>query len=76
MYAIICAYVYIYIWASLVAQMIQNLPAVEETCVSIPRSGSSPGGGNGQPLQYSCLENSMDKRSLEDSMGLQRVGHD
>ena len=28
---------------------------------SIPGSGRSPGGGNGNPLQYSCLENSMDK---------------
>ena len=27
---------------------------------SIPRSGRSPGGGNGNPLQYSCLENLMD----------------
>ena len=27
---------------------------------SIPRSGRSPGEGNGNPLQYSCLENSMD----------------
>ena len=27
---------------------------------SIPRSGRSPGGGNGYPLQYFCLENSMD----------------
>ena len=27
---------------------------------SIPGSGSSPGEGNGNPLQYSCLENSMD----------------
>ena len=26
----------------------------------IPEAGSSPGGGNGNPLQYSCLENSMD----------------
>ena len=26
----------------------------------IPRSGRSPGGGHGNPLQYSCLENSMD----------------
>ena len=31
---------------------------------SIPRSGSSPGEGNGNSLQYSCLENSMDRRSL------------
>ena len=27
----------------------------------IPGSGRSPGGGNGNPLQYSCLENSMDR---------------
>ena len=30
----------------------------------IPRSGRSPGGGYGKPIQYPCLENSMDKRSL------------
>ena len=30
---------------------------------SIPRSGRSPGEGNGNPLQYSCLENSMDGRA-------------
>ena len=28
--------------------------------VLIPGSGGSPGGGNGNPLQYSCLENPMD----------------
>ena len=28
--------------------------------VSIPESGRSPGEGNGNPLQYSCLENPMD----------------
>ena len=28
---------------------------------SIPGSGSSPGEGNGNPLQYSCLENPMDR---------------
>ena len=28
---------------------------------SIPGSGRSPGGGHGNPLQYSCLENSMDR---------------
>ena len=27
----------------------------------IPGSGSSPGGGHGNPLQYSCLENLMDR---------------
>ena len=29
--------------------------------VSIPVSGRSPGEGNGNPLQYSCLENPMDR---------------
>ena len=38
----------------------------------IPGLGRSPGGGNGNPLQYSCLENSMD--GLQ-SAGLQRFGH-
>ena len=28
---------------------------------SIPGSGKTPGGGHGNPLQYSCLENSMDR---------------
>ena len=40
---------------------------------SIPGSGRSPGEGNGNPLQYSCLENPMDG-GLQ-STGLQRVGH-
>ena len=30
---------------------------------SIPGSGRSPGGGHGNPLQYSCLENPMDRRA-------------
>ena len=42
---------------------------------SIPGSGRSPGEGNGNPLQYSCLENPMDGGAFE-SMGSQRVGHD
>ena len=42
--------------ASLVAQMVKNLPAMQKT-----RLGRSPGKGNGNPLPYSCLENSMDK---------------
>ena len=43
----------------------------------IPGSGRFPGKGNGNPLQYSCLENPMDRgawcRLL--SMGSQRAGH-
>ena len=33
----------------------------ERDSVSIPGSGGSPGGENGNPLQYACLENSMDR---------------
>ena len=44
---------------------------------SIPGSGRSPGEGNGNPLQYSCLENPMDgKPGRLQSAGSQRVGHD
>jgi len=44
---------------------------------SIPGLGRSPGEGNGNPLQYSCLENSMDRRAWRlQSMRLQRVGND
>ena len=39
---------------------------------SIPGSGRSPGEGNGNPLQYSCLENPMDRG--EELGGLQSVG--
>ena len=31
---------------------------------SIPRSGRTPGEGNGNPLQYSCLRNPMDRGAL------------
>ena len=47
------------IWASLVAQMVKNLLQCEDLDL-IPGSGISPGGGYGNPLQYSCLENRMD----------------
>ena len=45
---------------------------------SIPESVRSPGEGNGNPLQYSCLENPMDGGAwlATLSMGSQRVGHD
>jgi len=46
--------------------VVENLPANagEARDVSwISRLGRSPGGGNGNPLQYSCLENSMDREA-------------
>ena len=41
------------------AQQVKNSPAMQVG--SIPGSGRFPGGGNGNPLQYSCLENTMDR---------------
>ena len=39
--------------------VVKNLPV--NAGDSIPGSGSSPGEGNGNPLQYSCLKNAMDR---------------
>ena len=42
--------------------MVKNLPTGDTRDVgSIPGSGRSPGGGNDNPLQYSCLGNPMDR---------------
>ena len=62
-----------YSWASLVA----SACSVGDLG-SIPGLGRSPGGGHGNPLQYSCLENPQrtEKPGGLQSMGLQRVGHD
>ena len=45
---------------------------------SIPGSGRSPRGEHGDPLQYSCLENPMDREEPGGlpSMGSQRIGQD
>ena len=40
-------------------QTLKMLPAMRETQVHIPGSGRLPGEGDGNPLQYSCLENFM-----------------
>ena len=42
------------------AQAVKNLPAIADSG-SIPELGRTPGGGNGNPLQYSLLENSVDR---------------
>ena len=50
--------------ASQVALLVKNLPAKAGDMRdegSIPGSGRSPGGGHGNPLQYSCVENPMDR---------------
>ena len=48
----------------------QHVPTTRETQVQ------SSGEGNGTPLQYSCLENPMDREARLQSMGSQRVRHD
>ena len=57
--------------------VVKNLPAKAEDTAdmgSIRGSGRSPGAGNGNPLQYSCLENPTDGGAWH-SMGSQRFGH-
>ena len=49
-----------YSWASLVAQLVKNLPAMWKTWVRSLDREDSPGEGKGYPLQYSGLENSTD----------------
>ena len=103
-YKYIASSMFLYTWASLIAQLVKNPPAMKETPVwflgwedslekrdwlptpvflgfpsgldgkecarnvgdqgSIPRLERSPGGGNGNPLEYSCLENPCGRRSL------------
>ena len=46
-----------YSGASLVPQMVNNLPAMQETWVQCLGWEDSPGGGHGNPFQYSFLEN-------------------
>ena len=52
---------YVNPWASLVAQMVKNLHANAGDVGSIPGWERSPGKENGSPLQYSCLENPMER---------------
>ena len=50
-------------WASLVAQMVKASAYNAGDLGSIPGSGRFLGEGNGSPLQYSCLENPMDREA-------------
>ena len=64
----------------------RNLPAMQETQVRSLDWAEENGEGNGNPLQYSCLENPMDRGAWRvlwteepgelQSMGSQRVGYD
>ena len=52
--------------------VVKNMPATAGDMGSILGWGRSPGEGNGNPLQYSCLENPMEQRSL---VGYSAWGH-
>ena len=59
---------------------VKNLCVMQEVWVHVgltPGWGRSPGEGNGTPLQYSCLENPIDRETWEgySPWGLKRVGH-
>ena len=58
--------------------MVKNTPANAGEVGSIPGSGRSPGGGNGNPPQYSCLGNRMDRGAWQATVpgGSQIIGHD
>ena len=56
--------------ASLVGQRVKNLPAMQKTRVRSLGQEDPPGEGKGYPLQYSCLENPMNRRAWP---GSQRV---
>ena len=47
------------------ALVVKNPPAKAGDTSSIPRLGRSLGVGNGNPLQYSCLKNPMDRRAWQ-----------
>ena len=64
-------------WTSLVAQMVKNLPAVQEIWVQSLGCEDYPGEGHGNPLLYSSLENPHGQRSLADHSpwGHKELGH-
>ena len=72
--------IYLLLGASETPPVVKNMPAKageERDMGLIPGSGRSPGEGKGNPLQYSCLENPMDRGPVGlQSTGSQRVGHD
>ena len=43
----------------------KNLPMIQGEPSSVPGLGRSPGEGNGNPLQFSCLENSVDREAWQ-----------
>ena len=64
-------------FTSLIAQLVKTLPVVQETRVRSLGREDPLGEGNGNPLQYSCPENPMDRGAWRATVhGVARVGHD
>ena len=66
-------------WVSLVALVVKNLAAIaggRRAVASVLELRRLPGGDHGSPLQYSCLENPMDRGPWLWPTRLQRVRHD
>ena len=63
-----------------IGAVVKNLPADAGDTRDvglIPGSGRAPGGGNGNPLQYSCLGNPMDRGAWWATVhGVLKIGHD
>ena len=55
--------------------MVKNPPASAGDASLIPGLGRSPGKGNGNPFQYSCLKNPMDRGAWQATVHSARVGH-
>ena len=53
--------IYDLVWDFPGGSVVKNLPANAGDTGSIPEWGRSPGGGNGNPLQYSCQDNPTDR---------------
>ena len=65
------------VWGFPGGPVVKNLPANVGDPGSIPGLGRSPGKGNGNPLQYSCLDNFMDRRAWRATIhGFAKAGHD
>ena len=70
-------YIYIHIHGLPSGSVVENPRAKAEDTSLIPGLGRSPGEGNGNPLQYSCLGNSMDRGAWQATVhGVQRLRHD
>ena len=54
-----------YMWDFPGGSVVRNPPASAADAGSIPGLGRSPGEGNGNPLQYPCLENCMDREAWQ-----------